>query len=253
MSLDLTPRSGAAPRSRRILRHARMEASLMLRNGEQLLLSLGIPVAALLIGTFFGTPLGLDQRAFPASVIALAVWSTSFTSLAITTSFERRYGVLERLVATPLTRGDLVAGKAVATASVALAQAIVLGIIALALGWTPTPTLIQTPVALISVVLAMITYSGFGLALAGRLRAEATLAVANLVYLAVAAGGGLLLPVSAYPTWIQPVLSVLPFAALGDALRGWATGATTPLTVPLLAGWTALSLLLARKAFRWTS
>ena len=44
-------------------------------------------------------------------MLALAVMSTSFTSLAIATGFERRYGVLKRLGASPLPRSGLLAGK----------------------------------------------------------------------------------------------------------------------------------------------
>ncbi|MFV0450910.1 MAG: ABC transporter permease [Propioniciclava sp.] len=253
MSLDLTPRAGAAPRPTRIGSHARVEASLMVTNGEQLLLALVIPVGALIAGSLFGDRIGLDPQVFPASVLALAVWSTSFTSLAITTSFERRYGVLERLVATPLRRADLVAGKAVATAAVALVQVLLLAVVALGLGWRPSPTPGGTVVAVVGIPLAMVTFAGFALALAGRLRAEATLALANLIYLVVAAAGGVLLPVSSYPAAIQPVVAVLPFAALGETLRAWAVGAAPLLHLAQLAGWAVISLILARKAFSWTS
>lgn len=253
MSLDLTPHAVAAPRRARIVRHAVMEASLMLRNGEQLILALVIPVGALVVGMLWGERFGLDVQAFGASVLALAIWSTSFTSLAITTSFERRYGVLERLVATPLTRSDLVAGKALATLGVAAAQLLVLAGAGLGLGWRPTPALPQTLVAVICIPLSMITFAGFALTLAGRLRAEATLAVANLLYLLVAAGGALILPLDAYPPGAELLLRVLPFAALGEALRTWAAGSTLLYPVVVLAVWAALSLFLARKAFRWTS
>ncbi len=41
---------------------------------------------------------------FTPGVLALAVMSTAFTSLAIATGFERRYGVIKRLGASPLPR-----------------------------------------------------------------------------------------------------------------------------------------------------
>lgn len=252
-ALDWRPSPGAAPRGRRILTHARTEATLMLRNGEQLLLALVIPLGLLVAGRFLGDRVGLDQAVFPASVIALALWSTSFTSLAITTAFERRYGVLERLVATPLTRGDLIAGKATATASVAAVQVAVIAAAAVALGWRPVVDPVQGLVAVVASLLALVTFAGFALALAGRLRAEATLAVANLIYLLVAAGGALVLPVGSYPAWAQWPLRLTPFGALGETLRLAAVGAVGPLPLLILAAWAALALLVARKAFRWTS
>lgn len=257
MRIDWTPRPAdapaAAPRAARIAAHARTEASLLLRNGEQLLLALVIPVGLLLAGLLLGDRLGLDPRAFGASVLALALWSTTFTSLAITTGFERRYGVLERLSATPLSRGDLIAGKSLATAAIALAQLGLLALVALALGWRPTPAPLPTLALLLTVPAALVTFASWALALAGRLRAEATLALANLVYLVVAAGGALVVPLPAYPDAVRPALALLPSAALGEAWRAWASGTPLLWPVPVAWGWAVVSLLVARKAFRWTS
>lgn len=253
MSLDLSPAPGAAPRARRIASHARTEATLLLRNGEQLLLALVIPVGLLVAGLLLGGRVGLDPVTFPASVLALALWSTSFTSLAITTGFERRYGVLERLAATPLTRGDLIAGKAVATASIALGQVVLLTVVALVLGWRPAPTAAGTAVALASAALAVVGFAGWALALAGRLRSEVVLGLANLIYLLVAAGGALVLPIAACPDAVGPALRLLPSGALGEALRAWASGTVVWWPLPVLAAWCAVSLFVARKAFQWTS
>lgn len=252
-TLDLSPSPGAAPRARRILAHARTEASLLLRNGEQLLLALVIPLGLLVAGMLFGDRIGLDPVAFPASVLALALWSTSFTSLAITTAFERRYGVLERLVATPLTRSDLITGKALASASIAGGQVLLVAVVAVALGWRPEVQPLPLLDAVVAAVLALVAFASFALALAGRLRAEATLAVANLIYLVVAAGGALVLPLASYPAWAQPLLAALPPAQLGETLRGAASGSVSPLHLVGLALWAAVALLVARKAFRWTS
>ena len=253
MTLELTPAPVAAPRWRRVLTHARTEASLLVRNGEQLILALVIPVGVLVAGVLLGDRVGLDPAVLPASVLALALWSTTFTSLAINTGFERRYGVLERLVATPLTRGDLVLGKALGTAAVAGAQVLLLAVIAVLLGWRPTPTLPQTPYVVVAAGTAMVCFAALALVLAGRLRAEATLALANLFYLAVAAAGGVILPVASYPTWAQPIVAATPTGALGESLRGWSTGTLGFGHLATISIWTIVAVVLARKAFRWTS
>ena len=253
MTLDLSPAPGAAPRTRRVLSHAGMEARLLLRNGEQLILALVIPIGLLIAGRLAGARLGLDATTFPASVLALALWSTAFTSLAISTGFERRYGVLERLVATPLTRADLIAGKALASAAIALGQVAVLSVLAVALGWRPRPTAVQSAALLMGVPVAVVTFAAFALVLAGRLSAELTLALANLVYLVGAAGGALVLPVGAYPAWAQPLVAALPTAHLGELLRAWASGGVLLWPLAALPLWLVLSLFGARKAFRWTS
>ena len=109
MSLDLSPAPGAAPPTRQVRAQASMEVRLLLRNGEQLLLAVVIPVLVLIGGVVGAERVGLDLahragRRADAGVLALAIMSTSFTSLAIATGFERRYGVLKRLGATPLPR-----------------------------------------------------------------------------------------------------------------------------------------------------
>ena len=250
--LDLRPAPGAAPPARRVLAHARTEALQLVRNGEQLLLALVIPIGILLLGRFVGGPLGgLDTLA--PSVLALAVWSSAFTSLSIATGFERRYGVLERLAATPLGRAGLLSGKALATGAVLGGQIVILATVAVLLGWRPAPTAATVGLALAAAVLAASAYAGLALALAGRLRAEVTLAVANLVYVVLLAGGALVLPLEVYPAAVRPLIMGLPTAALGEGLRAYAVG--DPILWPplVLAAWAAVAAIVARRVFRWTA
>src|SRR5690606_22238194 len=90
---SLTPRPGAAPVHRQVAAQASMEARLMLRNGEQLLLALVIPVIVLVGAVLGADRVGMDLErsavdTFAPGVLALAVMSTAFTSLAIATGFE---------------------------------------------------------------------------------------------------------------------------------------------------------------------
>lgn len=250
--LDLTPAGRAAPEWHRIIRHGWMELRLTVRNGEQLLLALVIPIGLLLANAAVGDRLGLPDGAFPASVIALGLWSTGFTSLAIMTGFERRYGVLERLAATPLRRGDLLAGKALSVSLVAAGQGIVVALVALATGWAPRPTPLQTLVVAVAIPLGLLSFASLALVLAGRASAELTLALSNLIYLAGAAGG-VLVPLALYPVWLQPVLGLLPTTAFAEILRAWAAGRTDAVGLPILLCWAVAGLVLARKVFRWTS
>lgn len=252
MSLDLSPAPGAAPTRRRVLSQARIEALLLARNGEQLLLALVIPIGALVAARVAGARLGWTMGTAAPSVLGLALWSTTFTSLAIATGFERRYGVLERLAATPLGRGGLAAGKATAVALVALVQVVLLAGVALALGWRPHPTAVGTVAALVGCLFASGAFAGLALVMAGRLRAEATLALANLVYLAGTVAG-LVVPTSAWPSSLRDVVSLLPTGALGNLLRAWAAGGLEGAAVLVSGVWAALTLLVARKVFRWTS
>ena len=252
-ALDFSPAPGGAPAARRIVTHARTEAKLWIRNGEQLLLALLIQIGILLGGRFFGERFGLDLAVTAPSVLALALWSTGFTSLAIATGFERRYGVLERLASTPLTRTGFLAGKAVSLIWIAAGQVAVLAIVALVLGWRPVVDPLAALVAVLAAVLGLVAYSSWGLVLAGTLRAEVTLALGNLIYLLMLAGGAVLVPLANYPAIVRPAVGLLPTAAVGEALRHAAAGTPLWWTLPVLAVWAALGLLIARKVFRWMS
>ena len=230
VGLDFRPAPTAAPRLAMVRRHAVTEATLILRNGEQLVVALVIPLALLVFGHAAGGRFGLDEQHAAPNVLALALWSSCFTSLAISTAFERRYGVLERLAATPLGRGGLLAGKALGITLIATGQFLLLG-----------------------VPLAMFVFANLAVAMAGFLRAEATLALANLVYLVGLVAGGIMWPVSSFPPALQPLIAALPTGALGEVLRHWSAGGTSWTSLLVLAVWTVLAHLLARKAFRWTS
>nr|WP_062438078.1 ABC transporter permease [Herbidospora daliensis] len=235
-----------------VLAQAGAEIRATLRNGEQLLLTLIIPIL-LLVG-FSKAPF-LDVEGprvdFVApGVLALAVLSTAFTGQAIATGFERRYGVLKRLGATPLSRTGLMLAKTAAVIVVELLQIVVLVLVALALGWSPHGN--PLTVALL-VILGTAAFSGLGLLMAGTLRAEATLAGANLVYLLLLALGGVVLPVSAFPESIRPLLEILPITALTDGVRSVLTGVGGfPMGAALvLLSWAVLALAAAARWFRW--
>jgi ABC-2 type transport system permease protein len=250
--LDLSPAPSAAPVTRRVLRHAGIEVRLLVRNGEQVLLALVIPLTVLVVGRYVSGPFG-DLGQLAPSVLALAVWSTSFTSLAIATAFERRYGVLERLAATPLARPGVLAGKAVATAAVVLGQLMVLAAVAVALGWRPDLTPGAGLLGLLTVALSVLTFAALALALAGRLRAESVLGLANVIYVLLLAGGGLVLAVDRYPAVLQPVIALLPTAALGEGLRSYAAGSAIGWPLAVLGGWLVVAAVAAWRGFRWVS
>jgi ABC-2 type transport system permease protein len=251
--LDLTPAPGAAPFPRMVLAQAGAEVRATLRNGEQLLLTLVIPVL-LLVG-FSLAPLidtgGGSRVAFlTPGVLALAVMSTAFTGQAIATGFERRYGVLKRLGATPLSRAGLLLGKTVAVLAVELIQVVVIVAVALALGWRPQGSFVA---AAALILLGTAAFSGLGLLMAGTLRAEATLAAANLVYLVLLGAGGVIFPLTKFPAAVRPALELLPISALTGGLRAVLSGgAALPLgAAAVLLGWAAVSLFLASRTFRW--
>jgi ABC-2 type transport system permease protein len=256
-ALDLSPRPAPAPAAKRIIRHGLIEARLLIRNGEQLLLALVIPLAILVAGPFADVAIANSSIAsmdvLGPSVLALAVWSSAFTSIAITTAFERRHGVLERLATTPLGKPGLLTGKALAVIMIILGQLVILSGAALSLGWRPEFTVLSALLALLIVILATATFVCLALLLAGRLRAESVLGLANLIYVVLLIGGGLIIPVAHYPAALRPVIEALPTAALGEGLRATAHGHLLGWPVLVLLAWLVAAGLAAWKGFRWTS
>lgn len=250
------PRPGAAPLTRQIAAQASMEARLMLRNGEQLLLAVVIPVIVLIGGVQGSDAIGLDLShrpvdVFTPGVLALAVMSTSFTSLAIATGFERRYGVIKRLGASPLPRSGLLAGKAIALLLVEVLQVVVVCAVGLALGWQPDTAPAALIGGLLAAVLGTFAFAALGLFVAGVLRAEATLAAANLVYLLLMAGGAVVLPASAYGAFGGAV-TWLPSGALGEAARtAFLDGGIAWGSLAVLFAWAAAGTALTARTFKW--
>jgi len=247
------PDAGAAPLSRMLAAQAAIELRLALRQGEQVLLTLVIPVLLtllLVLGSLVETDGSGRADYFLPGILALAIVSSSFTGLAIATGFERKYGVLKRLGATAMPRSVLLGGKTLAVLGMEVVQLAVLAGLGLALGWEPRGAL---PGALVLVLLGTAVFAALGLLLAGTLRAEATLAAANLVWFLLLLGGGLLLPLTRLSDSAASVLQFLPSAALADGLRAAFQGGTLfPAQESLiLLVWAVLAFAAAVRWFRW--
>ncbi|MFG3551136.1 ABC transporter permease [Streptomyces sp. NPDC047725] len=236
-----------------IAAQAVLETKMLLRNGEQLLLTVIIPTLLLVLFSsvdIVDTGEGEAVDFLAPGVLALAVLSTAFTGQAIATGFERRYGVLKRLAASPLPRWALMTAKTVSVLVTEVLQVVLLTVIAFALGWSPQ----GGPFAvLLLMVFGTAAFSGLGLLMAGTLRAEATLAAANLVFLLLLVGGGVIVPLNKFPDAARDVLGLLPISALSDGLRDVLQhGAGMPWgDLGILAVWAVAGLAAAGKFFRW--
>jgi ABC-2 type transport system permease protein len=233
------------------LRH---EVSTTLRNSEQLLLTLIIPVMLLVFFSLVDVlPTGTkDPVDFLApGILGLAVMSSAMVSLGIGTGFERTYKVLKRLGTTPLGRGRLIIAKIVSVIVVELVQFAVLIPVAYALGWRPSaPNWLG---ALGAVVVGTVAFAGIGLSLAGRLRGEINLAAQNGLYLVLLLLGGMVIPFAKLPGPVAAVAKASPSGALADVLRQTlAHGGVRPGTSWLiLGGWAIVAPAVATRLFRW--
>ena len=245
-----------APWTSMVLALTRHEVRMGLRRGEALLITYVIPVGVLLTFSAFG-PIGVTttrpvDQVLPGA-ICLAVIAAAFVALAISTGFERQYGVLKRLGGSPAGSTVVVAAKTAAVVLVELVQLVLLvGVAAVVLGWSAGPTA-SAAIVLAALVLGTIAFAGLGLLLAGTLRAEATLALANLLFLVFLVLGGIVVPLDRLPDAVARIAGALPAAALTQALAiglGHALGDAGP-PLALLAGWAVVLAGLAAWRFRW--
>jgi ABC-2 type transport system permease protein len=243
---------------RALAAQTRAEVFMTLRRGETLLLTVGIPVVFLLFFSSVHVVATPHQKAvdfFVPGILALAVMSTAMVSLGIATGFERGYGVLKRLGATPLGRPRLLGAKIATIIVVELVQAAVLIVVGFGLGWNPDPHGTgTTPLAAVgAVLLATVAFGGIGLFMAGVLKAEVNLAAANGLYLVLLLLGGMVVPIAKLPGGVASVAKVLPADALAAALHAaLGTGSTVPaLSWVVLAIWAVAAPLAAAISFRW--
>ena len=244
----------AAPARARVLAQARFETGTLLRNGEQLLVAVVLPAMALVGLALSHSPsLGQGRRVDLAvpGVLALAVISSAFTGQAISTAFDRRYGVLRLLGVSPLGRNGLLLAKALAVLTIELLQFVVIGGLGVALGWHPHWTGLLAA-ALLTLV-GTWTFVALALLLAGTLRAEGVLALANLIWIALLGLGGVIVPRTQMPPGLSHLAALLPSGALGDGLReAFLHGRPAGIPLLVLVVWGAVATMLASRTFRWS-
>jgi ABC-2 type transport system permease protein len=231
------------------------ELRLTARRAENLLAMLVIPVAVLVFFVWLGIPATAAEPVefLLPGVLALAIVANGLVNLGIATAYERHYGVLKRLGGTPLTRGQLVVAKLGAVIAFEVVQVVLLVAIAAGpLGWSPAGPV--NPALLVAgVLLGTAAFAGLGLLLAGTLRAEATLALANGLFLATLILGGVVQPLDQLPGPLAALAGLLPGAVLAETLRvalGSATGDITA-SLAVLAAWAVALPVAAARTFHW--
>ena len=232
-----------------------VELRLTARRAENLLAMLVIPVAVLVFFVSLGIPAATtDPVVFLLpGVLALAIVASALVNLGIATAYERHYGVLKRLGGSPLGRGQLIVAKLGAVAVFEVVQVVLLlGVASGLLGWSPAGPAHAGYLAL-AILLGTAAFAGLGLLLAGTLRAEATLALANALFLATLLLGGIVQPLDALPGPLATLAGLLPGAALTEVLRvalGSASeGGSSAIAV--LAAWSVALPVAAARTFRW--
>ncbi|MBV9710552.1 MAG: ABC transporter permease [Ktedonobacteraceae bacterium] len=244
----------AAPFLRQVLIQVRYELLLTLRRGENILVTLIVPVLLLI---FFSSlniipaKNGSSVNFLLPGILALAIIAAGMVNLGIATAYERYYGVLKRLGSSPLSRSGLILAKVISILLLEIVQVLLLvGVAVVLYKWQPAGSALLT---LGIIALGTITFAGLGLAMAGALRAELTLAGANALFLLFLLIGGGILPLEHLPTVLADLAQVLPASALTQLLQASMTnGAAFPVSsLIVLAVWALLILVVAIRTFKW--
>ena len=244
---------GAAPVTQAILAQTRAELTMALRRGESLLVTIVIPAGLLIVFMGLSVVPGTtsDKIAFMLpGILAAAIMSTSLVSLGIATGYDRYYGSLKRLGSTPLPRWGLIVAKIVMVLAIEAAQTVLLVLISVIFySWRPSGSLL---LALLVMLIGTAAFVGLGMLMAGTLRAEATLAGANGLFLFFLIFGDIVIPLNHWPGVIAWPAHILPAAALSDALRT----ALSPTGIDggsllLLVVWAVVLLVAAALTFKW--
>jgi len=238
--------------ARALAAQARAEALLQVRRGENMVVTLVVPLGVLV---FFSkvdavsTDLAQPVDFLVPGVLALAVMASAMVSLGIATGFERRYGVLKRLGSTPLSRGGLVAAKTLTVLAIEVVQVVLVVAVGAAIGWHVPAGIVP---ALGLLLLGTVAFAGIGVLMAGTLRAEANLAAANGLFLVLLFLGGMAYPLANLPDPVAAFARLLPAAALSETVRGVLTSEPFPVgELVVLVVWAVGAPVLAARYFRW--
>ncbi len=247
------PQPASLPRM--LAAQTRMELTLLLRNGEQLMLTMFIPISMLIglsllpLSTSAGDSPAARAATFVPAILAIAITSTAFTGQAIAVAFDRRYGALRRLGATAIPRWGIIAGKSFAVVAVVALQAVILGLIAVAFGWRPS--LAGLGLGALVIVLGTVALATLGLLLGGTLKAEVVLALANIVWFVLVAMAGIVVYHENLPGAALAVARATPSGALAQALSRAAENSFDVAGVVVLLVWAVVGGFLAIRWFKF--
>jgi ABC-2 type transport system permease protein len=196
---------------------------------------------------------GLSEASlFLPAGISLVIACASFVGVPLTLTTYRETEVLRRFRATPVRVSTLVTSFSLSQFAFVVVGLLIL----MAIGYLFLGVRIQGSwLALAGVtLLGMVTFLALGSAI-GSL--APSMRAANIIIWAVLMPmlmlSELFLPIAILPSWLQPIAWALPLTALTTLLRdivyGVAVGDLWRLGV--LAGWTALALVLTILFFRW--
>ncbi|MFD9660351.1 ABC transporter permease [Rhodococcus sp. NPDC059968] len=167
----------------------------------------------------------LDYLA-PGIIAQSALFVAIFYGIQII--WERDAGVLTKLLVTPTPRAALVTGKAFAAGVRAVAQAVVVVVVAALLGVGMTWNPVRLLGVVVVVVLGAAFFSCLSVAIAGVvLKRDRLMGIGQAITMPLFFASNALYPVELMPGWVQAISRVNPLSYEVSALRGLLIGQPT--------------------------
>ena len=194
---------------------------------------------------------------FLPGMIGFALLTTSITSTAFGLIFLKKTLVLKRIFATPTKGLTILFGQGAARLVVVLAQTLVIVLVGiLAYKFSLVHGLLTLAEMLVLSVIGLISFLGFGLFIAGIANDENSAApIANLITLPQFLVAGTFFPIDSLPSWIQPVVKLLPLSFFNTAMRKITVeGHFLDQMIWELVGlavWAVIAYVVSSRTFRW--
>ncbi|TDC72989.1 ABC transporter permease [Streptomyces hainanensis] len=254
------PDAGGSTGWQRVRALARMELTLLMRNRSAAFVALLLPLV--MVGSSYSSSrlIDLDDTSLSradavltggiGSVLLIVVY-LGVLPVYVTRREER---VLKRLRAGELRDLEILAGAALPSVVLALAQCVVLvtaGTLLLDVRAPASPL-----VLLLGVLLGVVLLSALALATAGLTRTVESAQITGTPLLFISLfGSGLTVPLEVFPDRVASFLELLPVTGVMRLVSGgWLGGLSAGELISAVAGalaWTVLSVLAVRRWFYW--
>lgn len=234
------------------LQQTLFEIRSILRNGEQLMVTFLFPIGLffLLTQTTILMPELTDRvQTFSPGIFTIAIIATSFTSQAIATAFDRRNGVLRLIGTTPVGRSGLLTAKIGANLGIAILQSILLYAL---ISFSDRDANLNLGVLLLAIVLGTITFTALAFLIAGTIRAEAVLALANIFLILMLTTPGVLKAYESSSSLLDTPLKATPQVLLANLIRPDTLGHVNIIYPSFgLLAWAVAFSVIAARTFKW--
>lgn len=153
---------------------------------------------------------------FPGVVAMTVLFTATFSAVSIV--WDREFGFLREMLVAPVRRAAVIAGKCAGGATVATLQALIMLVLAGAVGVPYSPVLFVILIG--EMLLAATAITALGVALASRIaQVESFQVVIQFVVLPLFFLSGALFPLRALPTWLAALTRVDPLTYMVDPMR----------------------------------